>query len=202
LRARSCIVDGEAVACGDDGIASFERMRDWRNGDSVFRWAFDLIELNGDDLHRDPLVVRKATLASLVVHTAPGDERRLAAGRSAGALAMPPDDLHVIRLSTFGRIGARTSTRGRSEGARRWEHQRPLAGQLRAVSPQRRAKGENDPGCVKTHFLAADIGLSFLSLRPVSALCYGQSPISPWSLGKGRLSRRLQLFQWRQNCLS
>jgi ATP-dependent DNA ligase len=27
-------------------------------------WAFDLIELNGDDLRRDPLNVRKATLAS------------------------------------------------------------------------------------------------------------------------------------------
>jgi bifunctional non-homologous end joining protein LigD len=26
LRSRSCIVDGEAVACGDDGIASFEGM--------------------------------------------------------------------------------------------------------------------------------------------------------------------------------
>jgi ATP-dependent DNA ligase len=66
LRARSCVIDGEAVSCGDDGIASFERMRDWRHGDSVFLWAFDLIELNGDDLRRDPLAVRKATLASLV----------------------------------------------------------------------------------------------------------------------------------------
>ena len=28
LRARSCIIDGEAISCGDDGIASFERMRD------------------------------------------------------------------------------------------------------------------------------------------------------------------------------
>jgi len=28
LRSRSCIIDGEAVACGDDGIASFERI--WR----------------------------------------------------------------------------------------------------------------------------------------------------------------------------
>jgi hypothetical protein len=34
LRASSCILDGEAVSCGDDGIASFERMRDWRRGDS------------------------------------------------------------------------------------------------------------------------------------------------------------------------
>jgi ATP-dependent DNA ligase len=31
--------------------------------------AFDLIELNGDDLRREPFVVRKATLASLL-----GDE--------------------------------------------------------------------------------------------------------------------------------
>ena len=29
-------------------------------------YAFDLIELNGDDLRRDPLEVRKATLASLL----------------------------------------------------------------------------------------------------------------------------------------
>ena len=29
-------------------------------------YAFDLIELNGDDLRRDPLAVRKATLASNV----------------------------------------------------------------------------------------------------------------------------------------
>ena len=66
LRARSCIIDGEAVCCGDDGIASFERMRDWRHGDGVFLWAFDLIQLDGADLRRDPLAVRKTTLASLV----------------------------------------------------------------------------------------------------------------------------------------
>jgi ATP-dependent DNA ligase len=32
---------------------------------SVFLYAFDLLELNGDDLCRDPLEVRKATLASV-----------------------------------------------------------------------------------------------------------------------------------------
>jgi bifunctional non-homologous end joining protein LigD len=30
LRSRSCIIDGEAVACGDDGIALFERLRPHR----------------------------------------------------------------------------------------------------------------------------------------------------------------------------
>jgi len=38
----------------------------------VFLYAFDLIELNGDDLRRDPLVVRKATLASVLAKTAHG----------------------------------------------------------------------------------------------------------------------------------
>jgi bifunctional non-homologous end joining protein LigD len=38
----------------------------------VFLYAFDLIELNGDDLRRDPLEVRKATLASVLAKAAPG----------------------------------------------------------------------------------------------------------------------------------
>ena len=33
---------------------------------------FDLIELNGDDLRRDPLEVRKATLASILAKAGPG----------------------------------------------------------------------------------------------------------------------------------
>ena len=55
LRSRSCIIDGEAVACGDDGIASFDRIRYRRHDAGVFLYAFDLIELDGDDLRRDPL---------------------------------------------------------------------------------------------------------------------------------------------------
>jgi ATP-dependent DNA ligase len=35
-------------------------------------WAFDLIELNGADLRRDPLNVRKAMLASVLARLAPG----------------------------------------------------------------------------------------------------------------------------------
>jgi ATP-dependent DNA ligase len=35
-------------------------------------YAFDFIELNGDDLRRDPLEVRKATLASIVAKASPG----------------------------------------------------------------------------------------------------------------------------------
>lgn len=47
LRSRSCIIDGEAVACDDDGMPSFNRIRYRRHEASVFLYAFDLIELNG-----------------------------------------------------------------------------------------------------------------------------------------------------------
>jgi bifunctional non-homologous end joining protein LigD len=72
LRARSCIIDGEAVACDDNGVASFNLIRHHRHNDRAFLYAFDLIELNGDDLRRDPLEVRKATLASIVAKASPG----------------------------------------------------------------------------------------------------------------------------------
>ena len=72
LRSRSCIIDGEAVACGDDGIALFDRIRYRRHDADVFMWAFDLIELNGDDVRRDPLALRKATLERILARAAPG----------------------------------------------------------------------------------------------------------------------------------
>jgi bifunctional non-homologous end joining protein LigD len=66
LRSRSCIIDGEAVACDDNGVASFDRIRYRRHDGDTFLYAFDLIELNGDDMRRDPLEVRKATLRSML----------------------------------------------------------------------------------------------------------------------------------------
>jgi bifunctional non-homologous end joining protein LigD len=36
LRVRSCIIDGEAVACDEDGIACFDRLRHRRNDQTVF----------------------------------------------------------------------------------------------------------------------------------------------------------------------
>jgi bifunctional non-homologous end joining protein LigD len=72
LRSRSCIIDGEVVVCGDNGVASFDRIRYRRHDGDAFFYAFDLIELNGDDLRRDPLEVRKATLRSMLAKTGLG----------------------------------------------------------------------------------------------------------------------------------
>jgi bifunctional non-homologous end joining protein LigD len=60
------------VCCDDDGRPSFDRIRYRRHDATVFLYAFDLIELNGDDLRREPLEVRKATLASVLAKAAPG----------------------------------------------------------------------------------------------------------------------------------
>ena len=53
------MIDGEAVGCGHDDVANFEMMRDWRHGDSVFMFGFDLIELNGEDVRHDPPVPQR-----------------------------------------------------------------------------------------------------------------------------------------------
>jgi bifunctional non-homologous end joining protein LigD len=72
LRSRSCIIDGEAVCCDEDGMPNFDRIRYRRHDASVFLYVFDLIELSGDDLRREPLEVRKATLKSVLTKAGPG----------------------------------------------------------------------------------------------------------------------------------
>jgi bifunctional non-homologous end joining protein LigD len=72
LRSRSCIIDGEAVACDDNGVTLFDRIRYRHHDESIFLYAFDLIELNGDDLRPDPLEGRKATLETILAKTGPG----------------------------------------------------------------------------------------------------------------------------------
>jgi ATP-dependent DNA ligase len=66
LKVHSCLIDGEAVACDENGLAVFERLRRKHEGCHVFLYAFDLLELNGTDLRREPIETRKATLASLL----------------------------------------------------------------------------------------------------------------------------------------
>ena len=66
LKVRSCLIDGEAVCCNDRGIPSFDKLRHRSHDPEVFLVAFDLLELNGDDLRREPLEVCKQTLASLL----------------------------------------------------------------------------------------------------------------------------------------
>ena len=116
LRSRSCIIDGEAVACGEDGIACFDRIRYRRHDADVFLYAFDLIELNGDDLRRDPLAVRKATLVSVLARAAPGlrFNEHLERGR--------PDSCsqHACKLGLEGIVSKRKDSRYSSGRSPHW----------------------------------------------------------------------------------
>ena len=66
LQVRSFLLDGEAVACDGDGMPVFDRLRYRRQDGRVFLYAFDLLELNGQDLRREPIEIRKRQLATLL----------------------------------------------------------------------------------------------------------------------------------------
>ena len=72
LKVRSCLIDGEVVCCDDNGVAAFQLLRHRRNEPKAFLYAFDLLELNGTDLRREPIDLRKATLASILRKSRPG----------------------------------------------------------------------------------------------------------------------------------
>jgi bifunctional non-homologous end joining protein LigD len=62
----SCFIDGEVVVCDEEGRPSFEMLRSRLHDSIAFLQAFDLLALGGEDLRREPLETRKATLASLL----------------------------------------------------------------------------------------------------------------------------------------
>jgi bifunctional non-homologous end joining protein LigD len=67
LSCRSCLIDGEVVICGDDGIPLFDRLRYGRHPQTDARlFAFDLLELGGRDLRSAPLEQRKRELAKVL----------------------------------------------------------------------------------------------------------------------------------------
>ena len=66
LKVRSYLLDGEVVCCDEKGGAAFQLLRHRRNEPRAFLYVFDLLELNGTGLRREPIEVRKATLASIL----------------------------------------------------------------------------------------------------------------------------------------
>jgi ATP-dependent DNA ligase len=67
LNAQSFLIDGEAIIIGDDGTHDFHALRS--RGNEAMLVAFDLIELDGDDLRERPLLARKRRLARLIGKT-------------------------------------------------------------------------------------------------------------------------------------
>ncbi len=72
LPAHSFLIDGEAIVCDESGLAVFELIRRARNGGAAVLCAFDLIELEGEDLRRAPIEHRKRKLSRLIRTPRPG----------------------------------------------------------------------------------------------------------------------------------
>jgi len=72
LPARSFLIDGEAIVTNGDGLAVFDLIRRKRHGGDAVLIAFDLIELDGEDLRLWPIEDRKLKLAKLVRVPRPG----------------------------------------------------------------------------------------------------------------------------------
>jgi bifunctional non-homologous end joining protein LigD len=72
LPVMSASLDGEAVVCGEDGIADFDKLHSRGFDDSVILFAFDLLEVDGDDLRQEPLERRKARLDKLLARAPAG----------------------------------------------------------------------------------------------------------------------------------
>jgi bifunctional non-homologous end joining protein LigD len=66
LRCASFTIDGEAVVCGPDGVAVFDALHRHGTVSEAMMYAFDLLELDGDDLRALPLSGRKKRLARLL----------------------------------------------------------------------------------------------------------------------------------------
>jgi bifunctional non-homologous end joining protein LigD len=66
LPVKSCIIDGEAIVCDDSGLAVFDLIRGHATNAGAVLCAFDLLEVNGEDIRREPIEDRKRRLAGLL----------------------------------------------------------------------------------------------------------------------------------------
>ena len=79
-------------------------------------WAFDLIELDGEDVRRDPLAVRKATLASLLAARGAGLRFNEHLDQEDGPLVFA----HACKLGLEGIVSKRKDSRYRSGRSPHW----------------------------------------------------------------------------------
>jgi bifunctional non-homologous end joining protein LigD len=114
-RARSFTLDGEAVVTGADGVAVFDALHRRRKVTDAMLYAFDLLELNGEDIRRLPLGERKARL-----------ERLLSRSRSGIVFNEHTDEdgatifQHACRMGLEGIVSKRLSAPYRSGPSKDW----------------------------------------------------------------------------------
>jgi bifunctional non-homologous end joining protein LigD len=116
IQASSFLIDGEAVIARDDGTPDFHALRSKHRGHEAVLFAFDLIELEGDDLRDLPLIERKRRLARLI-----GKAKRRAIQFVEHLTGDGPTVFeHVCRLGLEGIVSKRADAPYRSGPSKRW----------------------------------------------------------------------------------
>jgi bifunctional non-homologous end joining protein LigD len=109
------LIDGEAIVCGPDGRANFDALRSRRRDDDAVLFAFDLLELKGEDWRSRQLAELKKRLASLLA-------------RASGAIQLTEhldDDgelvfAHACRMGLEGIVSKRIDAPYRSGPCKTW----------------------------------------------------------------------------------
>ncbi|UGY15093.1 DNA ligase [Bradyrhizobium septentrionale] len=71
-RAQRFVLDGEAALLGVDGRSDFDGLHSRQHDDEVQLYAFDMIELDGEDLRKLPLSMRKTNLERMLARRVDG----------------------------------------------------------------------------------------------------------------------------------
>ena len=133
LSARSFLLDGEAIVTDERGLAVFDLIRHHCHGDDALLIAFDLIELDGEDLRRAPIEQRKRTLAKLV--------RRPHAGIVVNEVFEGDGDIlfaHACKLGCEGIVSKRLGSVYRSGRSRYWlKVKNPRSPAVKREAPKR-----------------------------------------------------------------
>ena len=115
IKAESFTIDGEAVVLGSDGLSRFEELRGREAARTAILYAFDLIELDGEDLRRRPFLDRKAALAQLL-----GDLKAGILLNEHIAEDGPTVFAYACRLGAEGIVSKRVDGTYRSGPSRAW----------------------------------------------------------------------------------
>jgi ATP-dependent DNA ligase len=116
LRADSFVIDGEGVILRPDGVADFDRLHSRRHDGEVQLLGFDLLELDGTNLRAEPLMHRKATLASLLRRSRDGIQLVEHIEATDGATVFA----HACKLGLEGIVSKRRHARYQHGRSRAW----------------------------------------------------------------------------------
>jgi ATP-dependent DNA ligase len=115
LRVHSVALDGEVVWLGEDGVSDFDALHSRTHDAWAIMLAFDLLELNGEDLRDRPLLDRKRRLRKLLAR-GDGGLRFVEHLEGDGAAIFA----HACRLGLEGIVSKRADSRYRAGPSRVW----------------------------------------------------------------------------------